>query len=157
METPYIGVHLRRGDRHASSWSFHGGYVPIADYVQAVKDTWSRLFSQFDSIPVVYLSSDSPSALSELASVLGPQIVVYSLGQSQDPALQALVSPGEYVQQEFNELDETIRVTATKGMIVDFALLNGMWAWKDDIIPAATVCTVTYVYPLRILVPYTRN
>jgi hypothetical protein len=56
-----------------------------------------------------------------------------------------LASRKEYVQKEFAALDEEGRVNATRGVIVDFAMISGMWRWKEDAAPEATVCTIKYV------------
>jgi len=56
-----------------------------------------------------------------------------------------LASPGEYFQDNFKQLDEDVRVQATRGMIVDFAVLSGAWADDGDLIPEGTVCTVSSV------------
>jgi len=147
----YIGVHLRRGDRHPASYNYHGGYVPISDYVQAITDTWTRLNSEASSLqddpspdPVVYIAFDSPSAQAELASSL-PRDTIFSLSRSKDPGLQALASTRDYVQKEFDELGEEARINATRGMVLDFAIISGMWAWDGDIFPNATVCTIRSV------------
>jgi len=138
----YIGVHLRRGDRRAVSWRYHGGYVPISEYSQAVQDTLLRL-SRGEPTPVIYIASDSPSAEVELVDALPSNIPLFSLTRSRNPDLRALASPNEYVQAEFDKLQLDERAILTRGMVVDFAMLNGMWAWADDITPRATVCTIS--------------
>jgi hypothetical protein len=136
----YIGIHVRRGDKLATSWAFHNGYVPIPNYAQAALDTWSRL--QLSSAPLtLYIASDSPSAQHELANAFPPDTRVLSLSLSDDPELKALKSPGEYVQAEFARLGETERKQATRGMIVDFAMISGMWA-GESVVPEATICTI---------------
>jgi hypothetical protein len=45
-------------------------------------------------------------------------------------------------KKDFNSAPLDERIQATRGMIVDFALLSGMWSEDRDIIPAATVCTI---------------
>lgn len=140
---PYLGVHIRRGDRKPSSWSFHGGYVPAEDYVQSAEDTWKRLNP--GKPLTVYIASDDPSAQSEFLELSNSRHTTFSLSQSKDPELRALASPQDYVQAEFNKLEKNLRIRATRGMIVDFALLNGLWAWKDEITPDATICTLRFV------------
>jgi len=137
----YIGVHVRRGDLHATSWAFHKGYVPIINYAQAALATWSRLFPS-SSPSTIYIASDSPSAERELSDALPSNTSVLSLSRSANPELRTLASPKEYVQSEFAGLGEEERINATRGMIVDFAMVSGMWAWPDDVIPDATVCTI---------------
>jgi hypothetical protein len=141
----YVGVHLRRGDRHAISWRYKAGYVPIPDYVQAVQDTYSRLSTQTNQTIAAYIASDSPSAEAELADTLPSNMQLLSLGRSRNPELRILASRKEYVQHEFNKLASEEQVNLTRGMVVDFAMLSGMWAWDDDIVPTATICTIRYV------------
>jgi hypothetical protein len=138
----YIGVHLRRGDRHAVSWRYNAGYVPISEYVQAVQDISMGLSIENESTTPVYIASDSPSAEAELADVLPSNTQLLSLARCRNPELRALASPNEYVQQEFDKLESEVRVNLTRGMVIDFAMLSGMWAWNDDVIPKATVCTI---------------
>jgi hypothetical protein len=139
----YVGVHVRRGDLRATSWSFHKGYVPINNYAQAALETWTRIFPS-SSVPslAVYIASDSPSADADLKNILPPNVSILSLSRSANPELKVLASPKEYVQNDFNGWGEEERKNATTGMIVDFAMVSGMWAWKDELIPEATVCTI---------------
>ncbi|KAF9469629.1 hypothetical protein BDZ94DRAFT_1278821 [Collybia nuda] len=139
--SPYLGVHIRRGDRRPASWSFHGGYVPTSDYVQSAEDTWERLNP--GKPLTVYIASDVPSAQREYLELSDSRHTAFSLSQSKDSKVQALASPQEYVQKEFNELEKSQRIRATRGMIIDFALLSGLWAWKDEITPDATICTLS--------------
>ncbi|KAF5385381.1 hypothetical protein D9615_001072 [Tricholomella constricta] len=138
----YIAVHLRRGDREPSF--FKGKYVPAENFVQAVTDAWSRLNP--DKSPEnlsIYVASDSPAAQREVTDLTASRYTTFSLFQSADPELQALASPVEYIQKEFNQLETTARIRATQGMIVDFALLSGLWATDDDPLPQATICTIS--------------
>jgi hypothetical protein len=138
-------VHLRRGDRHAKSWRYKAGYVPIPEYVQAVQDTSLRLSAQTESPMTVYIASDSPPAEAELAGALPSNTELLSLARSRNLELRELASPKEYVQQEFNELPSEEQINLTRGMVVDFAVLSGMWAGNDDILPKAIVCTLRYM------------
>lgn len=139
----YLSVHIRRGDRKTASYSYPGRQVPIADFVQGVTDTWRRLDLKSD--PFIYVASDSAAAQSELFELLPRHAVAaFSLSQSGDPEIRNLASPGEYIQHEFNMLEKEVRITATRGIIVDFALVSGMWAWENELIPDATVCTIRY-------------
>lgn len=146
---PYISVHIRRGDQKAVSWTYHKTYIPVPNYVQAFKDTWTRLVSNAQessttSKQIAYVASDSPSTLEEFAQSL-TGATIFSLSRSKDPELRKLASPGEYFQSEFSKLEESIRISATRGMIVDFALLSGAWAQVGDLIPDATICTFKLV------------
>lgn len=149
---PYIAVHIRRGDRHAANYPYRGSYVPIANFAKAAQDAWTRLFNggtarsvdvnHYPSPPITYVASDSHSAMEEFMNAFPTSTAVFSLESSTNPELRALVSQHEYVQSEFDRASEDERVTLTRGMIVDFALLSGMWAWEGDIVPGATVCTL---------------
>lgn len=146
----YIGVHVRRGDKHPSSSRYRTSYIPILDYVGAAKSSWTRLRKDdghdLQKFPAVYLASDAPSALEEFKKEYGSSdLKIFSLSLSTDPNLAALASPKEYVQKDFNEWTLGRRVNATKGMLVDFALLSGAWSWEGDLIPDAVVCTVRWV------------
>jgi hypothetical protein len=136
---PYIAVHIRRGDRKPSSYSFPGNHIPMADFANAVDDTWSRLHP--DTAKVVYVASDAPSALLEFSNLPNTRRT-FSLSQSKDPQLRALASSAEYRQSDFNKLANSLRILATRGVIVDFALISGMWAWGEEILPDAIVCAV---------------
>ncbi|KAI0095105.1 hypothetical protein BDY19DRAFT_916313 [Irpex rosettiformis] len=148
---PYVAVHIRRGDRK-TGWVPHGGkHLPLEDYVQATYNTWSRLYSQnastrddvFPDPPITYIASDSHAAAHEFASAFPPSTAVFSLDSSTNPDLRALAPQGEYVQEEFDGLDEADRIRLTRGMVVDFALLSGLWAWPGEVVPGATICTLT--------------
>lgn len=141
----YIAVHIRRGDRKPSSFRFHGNYVPTADFASAVDDTWTRLHPDRSGgeHPVVYVASDAPSVVLEFSNLLNSRYRTFSLSQSQNPLLRALASPAEYRQKDFDKLERSVRIRATKGMVVDFALTSGMWSWNEDILPDAVVCTIS--------------
>ncbi|GLB43568.1 hypothetical protein LshimejAT787_1400800 [Lyophyllum shimeji] len=136
----YVAVHLRRGDREPAF--YRGKYVPAADFVQAATEVWSEL--NLDKTPEslsIYVASDSVAALREVEDLTATRYTTFSLFQSADAELRGLASPAEYVQKEFDELQESARIRATRGMIVDFALLSGMWASEEDVLPEATICT----------------
>ncbi|KAI0347827.1 hypothetical protein BDW22DRAFT_1349892 [Trametopsis cervina] len=149
---PYIAVHIRRGDRKAASWSYHGGHVGLDEFVQATKDTWARLYPDqhgaekkeaFPIPPVAYIASDSHSGAHEFISAFPPSTAIFSLDSSTNADLRALAPQREYVQAEFNELDESERIRLTRGMIVDLAMLSGLWSWPGEVVPGATICTLT--------------
>ncbi|THH01211.1 hypothetical protein EW026_g1429 [Hermanssonia centrifuga] len=151
---PYIAIHIRRGDRHASSFPYRGKYVPLENFVSAAKSTWSRLYDKnavspdsahFPAPPIMYVASDSHGAVREFVSAFPTSTAVFSLSESVDPALRALAPPHEYGQHEFNEMEEQVRISLTRGMIVDLAMLSGMWAWEGDVVPGATICTLRFV------------
>jgi len=142
--TAYIATHIRRGDKHASSWAYHNGYIPIKDYVEAVNATWPRVHNgSTTSLPIVYLASDSPDAQKEFISQLPDGAKVFSLANSENPDLRALASPQPYNQKEFDNFTHAERVASTRGMIVDLGMLSGLWAWPNEVQPSATICTIS--------------
>lgn len=149
----YVGVHIRRGDRKAEAWPHRGQYVPITDFVTAVHDSWTRL--RPDSIlsptqpgSVIWVASDSPAAQEEFLNAepgAGGALksTVFSLSRSKNDKLRALASQREYFQSEFDAYSFEERVNATKGALIDFALLSGAWVWDDEARPMASVCTIS--------------
>ena len=97
----------------------------------------------FPDPPITYIASDSHAGAHEFASAFPPSTAVFSLDSSTNPDLRALAPQGEYVQEEFNELDEADRIRLTRGMVVDLALLSGLWAWPGEVVPGANICTLT--------------
>lgn len=147
---PYIAVHLRRGDRKAHTFPHRGQYIPLEDFVNAANSAWSRLYhddisnaeATFPVPPVTYVASDSHTTAHDFVSAFPPSTAVFSLDSSTDPALRALAPQRDYVQADFAELDEQERVRLTRGMVVDLAMVSGLWAWHGDIVPGATICTL---------------
>lgn len=151
---PYIAVHIRRGDRHAANFPYRGKYVPLDHYVSATKDAWARLYSSestysthYPSPPITYIASDSPESLTEFVKSFPSSTAVFALDMSTNHELKALAPKHEYFQERFDNEDEDERIRLTRGAIVDFAMVSGMWAWEGDVLPGATVCTLTYVHP----------
>ncbi|KIP11158.1 hypothetical protein PHLGIDRAFT_100112 [Phlebiopsis gigantea 11061_1 CR5-6] len=148
---PYIAVHIRRGDRHAADFPYRGKYVPLENFVAAARDAWARLYGEdvfgeaasFPGAPIAYVASDSHATAHDFVSAFPASTAVFSLDSSTDPALRALAPQHEYVQQEFNVMELEDRVRLTRGMVVDLAMVSGMWAWEGDVVPGATICTLT--------------
>lgn len=150
---PYIAVHIRRGDRHASTFPFRGQYVPLAHFVDAACDAWARLYgeaaasddgaSAFPAPPIVYVASDAHATAHEFVGAFPAATALFSLDSSTDPALRALAPQHAYVQAEFARAEPEDRVRLTRGMVVDLALLTGLWAWEGDVVPGATICTLS--------------
>src|SRR5258706_5868297 len=44
-DKPYVGVHIRRGDRFADNQKWRRDYVPVAEYSTAVTKAWQELRS----------------------------------------------------------------------------------------------------------------
>ncbi|KAH8110708.1 hypothetical protein DFH11DRAFT_1730151 [Phellopilus nigrolimitatus] len=150
----YVSVHVRHGDRKTEAWAFRGEHVPLPDYVRAARDAWARLVpnssDSSDSPAAVYLASDDPTVHADFAELLAeadPTARVVSLETSENVELAAIASGSAYVQSEFNALGQEERVRSTRGALVDFALLSGLWAWDgEDGSEArleATVCTIS--------------
>jgi len=91
-------------------------------------------------LPAVYLATDSPEAHEEF--VQSYQGAVFSLFTAADSRLRALASPGEYYQNRFNELDLRTRIFATRGVIVDLAVLSGLWPDEGNLVPDAVICAL---------------
>ena len=140
----YLSVHIRRGDRHGMTWKYHNKHLPTSLYVDAALETWQRLNPTSQGSLLFYVASDSPTAIEDFLHQLPNNVRVFSLGWSDDDELRLSASPRPYVQHEFNMLSEEERVRLTKGMIVDFALLSGLWADEGDVRPYATVCGLRY-------------
>lgn len=125
------------------SWAYHNSHIPIQKYIDVTKATWERLNSAGDE-PVVYLASDSPSSQGEFMDSFSTGARIYSLAQSQNAGLRALASPSAYFQEQFDKMAEGDMVRLTKGMVVDFALLSGLW--NNGPQPLATVCGIRYLH-----------
>lgn len=159
---PYIAAHIRRGDRQAASWTYHNSQVPVENYVEAVRNTWTRLYpsdpipterdldldenAHFPVPPITWIASDSPEAIQTFQnSFPASGAAFFSLASSTDAALRGIAPKHAYFQKELNEEEEAERVRLTRGVIVDLAMVSGLWSWKGDVIPGAIVCTITYV------------
>ncbi|KAH9969145.1 hypothetical protein BC827DRAFT_1121921 [Russula dissimulans] len=138
----FQGIHVRRGDGVGSSWKYHNENVPIEEYSTAGNAAWNRLFRSPGDFPpqAVYLASDDPGAFEDLQSQLEPGSRMFSLPKSHNSDLRSIASPAPYFQDNFSALPEVDRVRLTTGMIVDFAVLSGMWARDDDPRPGAVIC-----------------
>lgn len=144
IESPYVGTHIRRGDSKSMSYSYADRKVPLEEYLEAIKATWTRLHTGESShtLPTVYLATDSPDAQHEFYQAY--QGRVFSLYGSKNPTLRAHASPQEYRQSQFDSLDLQARISATRGMVVDLALVSGIWTSQSDLKPDATVCALRY-------------
>lgn len=152
----YLGVHIRRGDRKAQFWPQRGSYVSLEKFAKAISNTWTRL-SELDipkddadaaitSSPSttmsVWLASDVPQIWQNMSELVPEGTRLFSLERSDDPKLRQLASRREYVQSEFNELSLHDRVEATRGTIIDLAMLSGMWAAEGELRPMGVICTL---------------
>lgn len=144
VEFLYVGTHIRRGDSKSMSYSYADRKVPLKEYLDALKAIWTRLHpgASSQALPTVYLATDSPDAKHEFYQAYQGRI--FSLYNSNSPALRALASPQEYRQSQFDSLDLQARISATRGMVVDLALVSGIWASQSDLKPDAIVCALRY-------------
>lgn len=140
----YVGTHIRRGDRKSLSYSFPDRKIPTKDYLDAVDQTWTRLHDGAPSQihPVVYLATDSPNVHKEFSQDYEGRS--FSLFDSKDPRLSALASPAEYIQKEFNAINLQERIAATRGMIVDLAMVSGLWTKGKDLKLDAVICGLRF-------------
>jgi len=142
----YLSVHIRRGDRLGLTWKYHRTHLPTSLYVDAALETWQRLNLTSHDSPLFYVASDSPSASEDFVDQLPTHARAFSLVWSADEELREIASPRSYVQEEFSTLSEEERIRLTKGMVVDFALLTGLWVNEGDpdVRLSATVCGLRY-------------
>ena len=98
------------------------------------------MLAQFPAPPVMWFASDSPTAAQDFAAAFPPPTALFSLARSGDGMLRAIAPFKPYVQKEFNEEPPLERARLTRGAIVDFAMVSGLWARPGDVVPGATVC-----------------
>ncbi|KAJ3518015.1 hypothetical protein NLJ89_g137 [Agrocybe chaxingu] len=140
--SPYLSVHIRRGDRKTLSYTFPDRKIPLEDYLTSLKSTWSRLHPQEkDAFPVVYLATDSPNVHRQFSEKYEGE--TFSLHEAPNSRLRDLASPGEYYQNRFNDLGLQSRITATRGVIVDLALISGLWPERNAHSPDAVICAMS--------------
>ncbi|CAA7268075.1 unnamed protein product [Cyclocybe aegerita] len=140
--SPYLSVHIRRGDRKTLSYTFPDRKIPLEDYLTALKSTWSRLHPQEkDAFPVVYLATDSPEAHRQFSEKNEGE--TFSLHEAANSRLRDLASPGEYYQSWFNDLGLQSRIIATRGVVVDLALISGLWPERNVHSPDAVICAMS--------------
>jgi hypothetical protein len=132
-----------------TSWKYHDKYVPIEEYSTAGNAAWTRLFrSAGNRAPQsIYLASDDPDVFDDLQSQLEPGSRIFTLSKSENPDLRNISSPAPYFQDAFSALPEADRVRLTTGMVVDFAVLSGLWAQDNDLKPGAVICGIRYARP----------
>ncbi|KZV67606.1 hypothetical protein PENSPDRAFT_635468 [Peniophora sp. CONT] len=136
MNNSYVGVHIRKG-RQGMAWNWHQKPIPVSAYAEAA----TRVLSEKES-KLVYIASDDPAAYDDTRMLLPPETGTLSLAESAAPPLRAIASGEVYDQAKFGALEESTRVSLTRGMIVDFAMLSGMWPEEGLNLPTprAVVC-----------------
>jgi len=135
----YISVHIRRGDKKPRWPAYPDNRIPVTDYSMAAEQGWYRLVSN-NSSPAIYFASDSSQAMADFRTTSSWRSTIFSLW---DTKYSRYASSQEYSQSEFAAYgSEETRIQATRGMIVDFALLSGAWASDSNIRPSAIVCAI---------------
>lgn len=161
----YIGVHIHRGERTLGASEHRDSKddaIPVEKFVEGARSTWDMFFGDtshnpatrdvssgrpdhYPAPPIMWLASDSLAAARDFVSRFSPATAVFSLEHSTKPELRGLAPEREYVQAEFDAESLEERVRLTRGMIVDFAMLSGLWASSGHAVPEAVVCGGGYV------------
>jgi len=157
---------MRHGDLKPQAMRYGLRPIPTDEYATGICNAIDKLAldAPRDNKPlIVYAASDSAKAIDELKALnrdgdrnKSPWKVV-SLGSSASPEIRELVYPrlDGYEQNDWASsramlwTDEE-RVRYTTGMIVDLALLSGLWQSTtnestESITPVAVVCGVKCV------------
>ena len=155
---PYLGVHIRKGDRHPAAISFYrDGTIPLAKYAIGARQAWAKFYGdsssepesvdmssdqegRYPAPPVMWLASDSPAAVREFEGSFSAATAVFSLNRSANADVRALAPVHEYVQAEFEREELAERMRLTRGMVVDLAMVSGLWAYPGEVVPGAVVC-----------------
>lgn len=178
-EGEYLATHMRQGDTRPRSSRYGQQPIPVEEYVAGIEKAMSEVeLSPSETPLVVYAASDSPRALLELESRSSESSSyrITSLLSSTSPTLRELVYPrlsgyaqidwhfgalasSDSIPMDFSDDDDgngmwTLeeRERYTMGMLVDFALISGLWPSADTVTgeegeggPAAIVCGMKYV------------
>jgi hypothetical protein len=137
----FLGVHIRRGDHKSMSWKYHGGHVPLSEYVRATTASWSKF--QKLNLADLWIATDTVDLVMQFTEMLPDNFRTFSLISSERAELKALTPAQPYNQSTWNDLPAEARILETRGVIVDFALFSGAWAEGDHNIPEAVICTMT--------------
>lgn len=140
---PYLSVHLRRGDHKPMSWKFHDHTVPLDDYVHGIQNAYSKVQNSYSNPVNVWVASDSVFAAEELDRMLPSNFRTLSLSKSNVNSLMTLSPSQPYNQSIWNELPLEARISETRGVIIDFAMLSGAWGEGAEYFPESMVCTMT--------------
>ncbi|KZT73267.1 hypothetical protein DAEQUDRAFT_808385 [Daedalea quercina L-15889] len=142
---PYIGVQLTH------QLSPNVSTPSLKDYVQAVHDAWTRLYpntpipassgaGHFPAPPIMYIAADAPEALRGYVAAFTPATAKFALDLSTNADLRALAPEHTYDPVHFREVPVGERISLTRGMLVDLALVSGLWTEDAHVVPGATVC-----------------
>lgn len=149
-QTPYLGIHIRHGDRYPDNREWRGDYVPISQYISATSSMWEKaLASSTPEVstdkPTVYVASDSYAAFQDhLALSLSPDNV-WGLHIAGETKWKYMASPQGYVQRVFEgrKTRSEERKRWTQGVVLDFAMISGAWLEEGEKGPVGTICTAT--------------
>ena len=128
----------------AASTTSEADFEDVGDH-SSDHDVSSGHDDHFPAPPLMWLASDSPPASREFISAFPTATAVFSLAHSTNSELRALAPVHEYVQAEFDKESLEERVRLTRGMIVDLAMVSGLWSWPGEVVPGAVVCGEGYV------------
>jgi hypothetical protein len=148
LHRSYYSVHIRRGDRIPHGWMHHRKPIATQVYIDAIFQRLHKSDSliQSSQSPVVYLASDSPPMLEQFAEAYNG--TTFSLPGSKHSELNILASPQDYHQEMFDKLPLQARRKATKGALIDLALITGLWGGEQEPRLDSAVVSVRCVYDL---------
>ena len=161
---PYVAVHMRHGDLKPLSLRYGLQPIPVSDYAAGISKAIDELAlrASADKPLIIYAASDSVKAVEGLQTFQpgnGPACAckVVSLRSSASPEIRELAYPSldGYRQDDWAGsmamlwTDEE-RVRYTTGMIVDLALLSGLWPSitngnTESMTPSAVICGIKCV------------
>ncbi|KAH8835078.1 hypothetical protein DL96DRAFT_1702083 [Flagelloscypha sp. PMI_526] len=135
--TSYMSIHIRRGNKHSLWQEYNYSNVPLQNFADAVHKQWPNFYLRAHPNttevtipdPIVYLASDDRQAIWNMTELFAKD-TTFSLPTSGHADLASLASTAPYVQQEFEKLSVDERIRNTKGMVIDLAMLAGLWS--DD-------------------------
>lgn len=137
---------------HAHAPSPNVSIPTLREYTRAVHDTWTRLYpnipipahgataDHFPAPPVAYVATGSPEALRAYVAAHPPATATFALDLSTNPELRALAPEHAYDDADFREVPIGERVSLTRGVIVDLALMSGLWEEDGFVVPGAAIC-----------------
>jgi hypothetical protein len=98
---PYIGVHIRRGDRLAANQKWRRDYVPVAEYSTAVSKAWQTLRTMEKGLgesPNVYIATDSRAAFEDFKAFSAAPDAVKGLFVAKTSTVQYMAQTSGYIQ-----------------------------------------------------------
>ena len=144
---------------HAHAPSPNVSIPTLREYTKAVHDSWTRLYpnipipahgataDHFPAPPVTYVATGSPEALRAYVAAHPPATATFALDLSTNQELRALAPEHAYDDANFREVPIGERVSLTRGVIVDLALMSGLWEEDGFVVPGAAICVAGCVVP----------